>query len=104
MPNLQDERLAWLAVRDDLRARAIRTRGTGLMRFVRGIGRSTDGYRTVQGVRNDLIETKMTKYALAAEALIEKFTVEEVFMLRAVGRVPEWYLDAIVDESRRIRI
>jgi hypothetical protein len=104
MPNLQDERIAWLAVRDELRSRAIKTRGVGLMRFVRGINRSESGYRTVEGVRDDMVETRMMKFAVAADELVAKFSIEERFMLRAVGRVPEWYLDAIVQEAKRIRM
>jgi hypothetical protein len=104
MPNMQDERIAWLAVREQLREASTTARGLRLMRFVRGISRSPSGYETVESVRDDIIERQMIKYAIAADKLVAKFTIEERFMLRATGQVPAWYLGAILDEAKRVRI
>jgi hypothetical protein len=105
VPNLQDERLAWLAVRDDLRNASTTARGLRLMRFARGINCwSRSGYYAAESVRDDIIEKQMIKYAIAADELVATFSVEERFMLRATGRVPAWYLDAILDAAKRVRI
>lgn len=103
VPNIVDERLAWLAVRDELRDESRRARGAGLMRIVRGLNRSPSAAATAEAARVDLVERKMIKFAIVADELVAEFTDRERFMLRATGQVPDWYIDTVKRQAKRVK-
>jgi len=102
--SLQDERLAWLAIRDELRETCTKLPGLKLIRIFGGLNRSQTSHLARRALSEDLAELQMTKYALAADELVREFTYEERQILRKTGRVPEWYFPTVLAEAKSIKI
>jgi len=98
--NLSDERLCWLAVRDELDRRS---RSSGKVFLVRLLTRSPRGGPTVSG---DVISDQMREYAFAVDDLAAELNPAERQVLRATGQVPAWFLPSVeqrVKEAHRSR-
>jgi hypothetical protein len=102
--SLQDERLAWLAIRDELRETCTQLPGLRLIRIFGGLNRSHTSHLARRALSEDLAELQMTKYALAADDLVRRFTHEERQLLRETGRVPEWYFSTVLAEAKSIKM
>ena len=96
--HLTDERLAWLAVRDQIARKANRAglldrlrASLGRERFYLHDGRVFDTGNPVHERAN----AKMSAYALAVDDVAQLLNAEERRTLRATGRVPEWFLDRV---------
>ena len=99
-----DERLAWLAVRDQLSRKAGRARLLSRLLGGRGARYRKDGVLLDSGGRdNEIIGEKMRDYALAVDDVAQRLTSDERRILRATGKVPEWFLDDVEREVVEIR-
>jgi hypothetical protein len=111
---LRDERLAWLAVRDEL-ARAERRRIRSRISAFLG-GRSLSSAReriaTPRGRRHSdqrlgdvdvpPSSTYMVRSSLAVDEVSRRLSEEERTALRATGRVPDWFLPEVKAAARHI--
>jgi hypothetical protein len=102
-PKLRDERLCWLAVRDELARSAARSPANaligvlGMIRLrVAKAGEETAGER----VRS----RSMMRYAVAVDELSRRLTDAERAVLRATGEVPDWFLGEVRHRSRQVRL
>jgi hypothetical protein len=103
MNNVTDERLAWLAVRDELarESRRLGLRGWLLAVLTGGGGAlpSASASRagpTVGRARwRERTSERMGDYALAVDDVAQRLSDEERRVLRASGQVPDWFLDAV---------
>jgi hypothetical protein len=111
---LRDERLAWLAVRDDLHRtdrRRISSRVAAILdRRNRAAARARitgphDGRRHDPGLGDVDVpasSTYMIRSSLAVDEVSRRLSVEERVALRETGRVPDWFLDEVKSVARHI--
>ncbi|GLW69156.1 hypothetical protein Kpho02_14550 [Kitasatospora phosalacinea] len=95
VPNLPDERLCWLAVREQLGRKAARPGVFGwlsaLLAFKGGpLGRQSAGL--AGDLRRDLASGRLHEYAFAVDGAAETLTAAERAHLRATGEVPDGFL------------
>ncbi|PBC77798.1 hypothetical protein BX265_2555 [Streptomyces sp. TLI_235] len=106
LPNVTDERLCWLAVREELRKKAHKV---GLFGWITALvagavgGRSGTAARTAAGtagdMRRDEASGRMADYAFAVDDAAGTLGADERRHLRATGEVPAWFL---ADVERRV--
>jgi len=120
VPRLRDERLAWLAVRNDL-DKIIRHSFMGRIRIlIGGRRRSRAREQTIslrlghaqRPTRPDrtmgdvdlppLANKQMVKYSIAVHDVSSRMSAEERAVLRATGKVPPWFLDAVRAEAKKV--
>jgi hypothetical protein len=89
-PRLRDERLCWLAIRDDL-ARLTRRRRM-LDTFLTG------GF--APKLVRDWESQRLATYSFAVHRTASRLSDEERQALRVTGRVPDWFLAAVLRERR----
>src|SRR5262245_15487566 len=111
---LRDERLAWLAVRDELvrtERRRIRSRiaaflgGRNLAAARERIAGPRGRARREQAVGDvevPLSSTYMVRSSLAVEEVAGRLSEQERATLRATGQVPDWFLGAVKATARHI--
>ncbi len=100
-PNLTDERLCWLAVRDELNRKA---RG-GFVVLLRILGAS-GGRRPIGATRNGtegILSDRMRRYAVAVDEVAGQLNPEERQTLRMTGQVPAWLLGRVEERAAGIR-
>jgi len=98
---VRDERLAWLAVRDDL---ARRSRGgpfTFLRRVLGNITPTRGGFGTDLTV--PAVSRRMRRYSFAVHDVAQRLDAGEREVLRTTGRVPDWFLGAVTQRYRQLR-
>jgi hypothetical protein len=108
-PQLTDERLAWLAVRNDLNNQS---RPNSLRTFLQRLGRSrtAGSIYTSRGAygqvnqADDFTSRKMQTYAIAVDELSRRLSKDERAVLRSTGKVPAWFLPAINEEAGKIKL
>ncbi len=107
---LRDERLAWLAVRDELRHRGTNNPVKALIRVLaaarpqakmRRDGTAVAGLRGTEGI--DVVRGPMMRYAYAVDDVAKRLSDEERRVLRETGAVPDWFLPAVHRRSRELR-
>ncbi len=97
-PQLTDERLAWLAVRDEVQELC---KPAAVVRILRVIIRR----RAVdRGIQNEITDDKMRVYAIAVDELSRRLTREDRLVLRSTGKVPEWFMPTVILEARNIKL
>ncbi|MFF3948890.1 hypothetical protein ACFYYN_29265 [Streptomyces sp. NPDC001902] len=99
MPNVTDERLCWLIVRDDLRKRTGKLRFFGWFTVL--FSRTPGGAAMGGDLRREYASDKMTDYAPAVDDAAQKLSPEEREHLRVAGEVPDWFMD---DVERRYQV
>jgi hypothetical protein len=87
--SLTDERLCWLAVRDQV---AARTQPNVLLRLLMAMG---GGRTSGPNEANELANDKKGDYALIVDDLARELTADERRHLRATGQVPEWFMPRV---------
>ncbi|MEU5388189.1 hypothetical protein ACFVT9_18865 [Kitasatospora cineracea] len=95
VPNLPDDRLCWLAVRDQVGRRAARPGAFGWLTalFAARGGRAGRQAAGLAGdLRRDRTSGRLHEYAFAVDGAAETLTAEERAHLRATGEVPERFL------------
>lgn len=112
VPKLRDDRLCWLAVRDQLSRRARRNPLT-LLAYVfrrrpRYVGTNPAGVRLVDNALGepagrDIARGRMRRYAMAAYEVSARLNPDERQVLRTTGQVPAWFLPAVIAHARTIR-
>jgi hypothetical protein len=95
-----DERLCWLAVRDQLHSKA---RGGGLVTVLRlfGAGRRRAGM--ARDVAGEMISERLMDYGVAVDDLASQLDAEERQTLRLTGQVPAWFLPRVEERARQLR-
>jgi hypothetical protein len=109
-PKLRDERLAWLAVRDELRRRGTNNPFKALIRVtaaarpqakMRRDGTAVAGLRGNEDI--DIVKGRMMRYAYAVDDVAKRLSAEERQVLRATGEVPGWFLPEVHRRYRELR-
>jgi hypothetical protein len=111
IPRLRDERLAWLAIEDQLK-RASRRGPFGplltLLGSAGGMGWSYSNGRvtthTGGGIGRSIGSGRMVRYSIACDEQAKRLTAEERQILRTRGHVPPWFLDTVLAEAKKIKI
>jgi hypothetical protein len=89
--SLTDERLCWLAVRDQLNRKL---RGSMTMVFLAYFRGSS---------RGKMISGRMAYYAEAVDELAGQLSAEERRTLRLTKQVPAWFLPRVEDRATELR-
>lgn len=96
---LRDERLAWLAVRDELNRRADRGPKARVMRLLGGLPRGA----MARDVGGDRRKGVLMRYSLAVHDTAQLLSPDERRVLRESGQVPPWFLDAVTQRFEQLR-
>lgn len=96
IPNVTDERLCWLIVREELRRRSGRLRFFGWFTLL--LSGRTDRATFGGDLRRERMSAELTDYAVAVDESAQTLSADEREHLRAVGEVPDWFL---ADVERR---
>lgn len=105
VPQLNDDRLCWLAMRDHIDKHSRKLGFWGVLSAFAGAGGASrgGGARGAAGLGGDMRRESMSgkklDYALAVDAASEQLTHEERLHLRATGEVPDWFA---ADVDRRV--
>ncbi|MDN3023464.1 hypothetical protein [Streptomyces sp. S.PB5] len=101
IPNVTDERLCWLIVRDELRRRTGRLRffGWATVLFSGRPGNAAFG----GDLRREHASDKMTDYAVAVDAAAQALSATERTHLRATAELPDWFLPDVERRYRQLR-
>ena len=83
---LRDERLAWLAVRDELNKRVDRRRMVATL-FTLGM---------LPGATRSWAIRRLTKYGIVVDQLATRLSDAERQVLRDSRQVPDWFLPAVL--------
>jgi hypothetical protein len=100
-PKVRDERLAWLAVRDELTRRSRCGPLTFLRRVFGNMAPTTRGLGTDVTVPS--ANRHMRRYSFAVYDVAQRLDAGEREVLRATGRVPDWFLGAVTKRYRQLR-
>jgi hypothetical protein len=100
-PKVRDERLAWLAVRDELKRYSRSRPMTFVMRIMGNMAPTRRGFGTdaTEGVTTG----RMRRWSFAVHDVAQRLDAEERRVLRTTGRVPDWFLDAVRKRYRELR-
>jgi hypothetical protein len=111
---LRDERLAWLAVRDELARTERRRIRSRISAFLGGRSLSSAreriagprGRRRADQRLGDVdvppSSTYMVRSSLAVDEVSRRLSDEERMALRATGRVPDWFIPEVRATARHI--
>jgi hypothetical protein len=108
-PNLTDERLAWLAVRDELQRRSSRGFGQFLLRLggampgVQGNGMSITSRVSAPTGAREQRNARMVRYGIAVDDLSRRLSPDERTTLREHGTVPDWFLPLVIEYAKTVR-
>ncbi|MFI9269839.1 hypothetical protein ACIGXM_03845 [Kitasatospora sp. NPDC052896] len=96
LPNVTDERLCWLVVRDELHKKSSKL---GVFGWITILGGGRRGGAALGGdLRREQASGRMGDYALAVDDAASTLSADERGHLRATGQVPEWFM---ADVERR---
>jgi hypothetical protein len=102
IPNVTDERLCWLIVREDLRKRTGKLGALGWFTVLFG-GRTPSRARLGGDLRREHASGKMVDYSVAVDAAAQTLSGDERKHLRAVGEVPDWFMADVERRYQEIR-
>jgi hypothetical protein len=107
VPKLRDERLAWLAVRDELSRRS-RSRLATFFAFIGAGGVRLGGIRGRTRLAGELhderITGKMMRYSVAVDRVSRRLSRDERLHLRDTGRVPAWFMERVIAEEKTVKL
>jgi len=89
-PRLRDERLCWLAVRAELQRLVRRRRMLDTL--------LTGGF--APKLTREWESQRLSRYAVAVDRVVPRLSAAEREDLRRTGRVPDWFLAAVLREHR----
>ncbi|MBC3842371.1 hypothetical protein GXW82_25810 [Streptacidiphilus sp. 4-A2] len=92
VPQVNDDRLCWLAVREELGKKSRKPGLVGVFSLLGGARGGHGGTRLGGDMRREGSSDRMGDYALAVDAASGTLSAEERKHLRATGEVPEWFL------------
>ena len=99
VPDVTDERLCWLIVRDDLRRKSSKLR---LLGWFTVLFSGRPGGAAIGGdLRRERLSDKMTDYAIAVDASAQALSPDERRRLRTTAQVPDWFM---ADVERRYQV
>jgi hypothetical protein len=98
---VRDERLAWLAVRDELARRSRNRPLTFLRRIFGNMSPTSKGF----GVDTTAPATsrRMRRWSFAVHDVAQRLDTQERHVLRTTGQVPDWFMDAVRQRYRQLR-
>jgi hypothetical protein len=100
-PKVRDERLAWLAVRDELARRSRDRPLTFLRRIFGNLSPTPKGFG--QDTTAPATGRRMRRWSFAVFDVAQRLDAGEREVLRATGHVPDWFLDAVRQRFRQLR-
>jgi hypothetical protein len=100
-PKARDERLAWLAVRDELARRSRSRPMTFLLRIVGNLAPTRQGLGS--DVSSPVVSRRMRRWSFAVHDVAQRLDAEERAVLRTTGQVPDWFLGAVRQRYRELR-
>jgi hypothetical protein len=107
VPKLRDERLAWLAVRDELSRRS-RSAFVTFFAFLAGGGAIPRFLGSRASIASELkrerITGKMMRYSIAVDRVAARLNKDERTHLRETGRVPAWFLERVIAEEKAVKL
>lgn len=103
VPNVSDDRLCWLAVRDSLDKKARKLSLFSVLAIIGSASRSRGAARLGGTARRDEASDKLADYAFAVDAAANNLTLEERRHLRATGEVPAWFVPDVEQRAAEIR-
>ncbi|PWI41102.1 hypothetical protein [Streptomyces sp. ICBB 8177] len=97
VPNVSDERLCWLAVRDHVDRRSRKLGFFGWFSVLASARAGGGPTSTGLGgdVRRSAMSDRKMDYALAVDEAAERLSAEERKHLRTTGEVPPWFVDEV---------
>lgn len=101
IPNVTDERLCWLILRDELRRKNSKLRFLGWFTVLasrRSVGAEIGG-----DIRRERLSDKMTDYSIAVDASAQTLSPDERQHLRTTARVPDWFMADVERRYQEIR-
>ena len=101
VPAVNDDRLCWLAVRDQIDRKARKLGLFGWLTVTGSGGRS--GAALGGGLRNERRADSLADYAFAVDALANTLSTEERTHLHATGEVPAWFLPEVERQAAEIK-
>jgi hypothetical protein len=106
-PSLTDGRLAWLAVRDELRKQSRRGLGQLLLRLGGALpassGMSITSRVSAPVSAREQRNSRMIRYSIVVDAMVRHLSDEERAILRADGTVPAWFLPRVLEDAKSVR-
>jgi hypothetical protein len=101
IPNVTDERLCWLIVRDELRRKSSKLRflGWSTVFFSRRPGDAAFG----GDLRRERLSDKMSDYAVAVDASAQTLSLDERQHLRTAAQVPDWFMTDVERRYQEVR-
>jgi hypothetical protein len=107
-PSLTDGRLAWLAVRDELRKHSRRGLGQLLLRLGGAVpvshGMSITSRVSAPVSAREQRNSRMIRYSIVVDAMVRHLSDEERAILRADGTVPAWFLPRVLEDAKSVRL
>jgi hypothetical protein len=100
-PKVRDERLAWLAVRDELARRSRDRPLTFLRRIFGNMAPTAKGFGT--DATAPVTSRRMRRWSFAVYDVAQRLDAREREVLRTTGRVPDWFLGAVRQRYRQLR-
>lgn len=97
VPHLNEDRLCWLAVRDQLGKQSRRPGVFGWITIL-GSARGRSSAALGGSARRDAASDRMADFAIAVDEASNGLSHEERLHLRSTGEVPDWFL---ADVQRR---
>ncbi|MFJ7964411.1 hypothetical protein [Streptomyces sp. NPDC096324] len=101
IPNVTDERLCWLVLRDELSKRSSKRGFLGW--FGALITRNVEGAEISGVERRGRRSERMTHYSIAVDASAQKLSAEERQHLRTTAQVPDWFRPDVQRRYEEIR-
>jgi hypothetical protein len=99
VPQVSDDRLCWLAVRDQVNKKANKLGPFGWLTLLAGSGGRGGGRRACAlggDMRREGRSDTMADFAFAVDEAARQLSAEERKHLRATGEVPDWFLADVV--------
>ncbi|MFD5518341.1 hypothetical protein [Streptomyces sp. NPDC127066] len=101
IPNVTDERLCWLVLRDELRKKSGRLGLFGWLTVL--AGRGAEGAEIGGDERRERLSERMTYYSIAVDASAQILSPDERRHLRTTAQVPDWFRPDVQRRYEEIR-
>jgi hypothetical protein len=101
IPNVTDERLCWLVLRDELRKKSSKLGFLGWLTVF--TSRQAEGAEIGADERRERLSERMTNYSIAVDASAQTLSPDERRHLRTTAQVPDWFRPDVQRRYEEIR-